>query len=92
MTKTPEQKAADELLEQAVQAVVAAYPAVLPEESLIVDYTVLVEGMRFNDDGDSMTDIGLAFRGGQCRSTVVLGQLVLANDVMMDTFGPATED
>lgn len=91
MAQTPEQKAANELLEEAVQAVVKAYPTVIPRESLIVDYTVLVEGMRFDDGGNSMTDIGLAFRGGQCRSTVVLGQLVLANDVMMDTFGAAEE-
>jgi hypothetical protein len=38
-----------------------------------------------------LTDIGLAFRGGQCRSTVVLGQLALAHDSMMDTFQD-TED
>jgi hypothetical protein len=91
VAKTPAQKAADELLEEAVQKIVAAYPTVLPTESLIVDYTMVIEGMRFDDEGHSMTDIGLAFRGGQCRSTVVLGQLQLAADVVMDSFDTAED-
>ena len=93
MAKTPEQKAADDLLEDAVQALAKAYPTLLPgDESIVVDYTVVVEGMRFDEEGNSLTDIGLAFRGGQCRSTVVLGQLQLAADVMMDLFGTSEED
>lgn len=91
MAITPEQKKANDLLEDAVKAVTQAYPSILNGATL-VDYTVLVEGLRFTDDG-SLTQVGLAYRQGECRATIVLGQLALAHDIVMDSFGvPSEED
>jgi hypothetical protein len=90
--QTAEQRAANNKLEEAVQAVAQAYPTILNGASLI-DFTVIMEGLRYNNDTDeSLTQVGLAYRGGECRATIVLGQLALAHDIVMDSFGSGEED
>ena len=92
MPQTPEQRAANNKLEEAVQAVAEAYPTVLNGAPL-VDFTVILEGLRYNAETDeSLTQVGLAYRGGECRATIVLGQLALANDIVMESFGGAGEE
>ena len=92
MPMTPEQKAANEQLEEAVKAILSAYPTILGEDTILVDYTLIAEGMRFTEDGTSLTQVGLAYRGGDCRATIVLGQLQLAADIVMDSFGVPGEE
>lgn len=84
MAKTPEQKAADTALEEAVQQVVRAYPTVLQPGSTVVEYLVAIEGIRYDEDGNSLTDVGVAFRDGHCRLTTALGLLTVAHDIMLD--------
>lgn len=90
MAITPAQKKANDLLEEAVKAVTEAYPTIL-NGATMVDYTVVVEGLTFTED-ESLTQVGLAYRQGECRATIVLGQLALAHDIVMDSFGTAGEE
>lgn len=83
MALTPEQREANEKLDEAVHALVAAYPDLLENSSNVVEYVLVLEGIKYNEEGRTTTDIGLAFRDGQCRLTSVVGMLVLAHDIML---------
>lgn len=69
--KTPEQAEADNLLEDAVQKVIKAY-GLVPDGSVIADYFVVGEAVKFIED-DEECDIFLAFRNGHGRITTTLG-------------------
>lgn len=69
--KTPEQAEADDLLEKAVQKVIAAYH-LTPEGSMVADYFVVGESIKFVDD-DEECDIFIAWRNGHGRITTTLG-------------------
>lgn len=75
MGKTPEQSKADDMLEEAVTAVVKAY-SLTPSGSVMTDYMVLGEAVKWHDDGEEC-DIFAAFRNGHCRLTTALGIIEL---------------
>lgn len=76
MPKTPDQAAADDALEKAVQGVIAAYELV-PDGSLLADYLVVGEALRFDDEDNSTCEMFLAFRNGHVRLTTALGVMEL---------------
>jgi hypothetical protein len=83
MALTPEAKAAHEELELALQKVLTLQGSEddgpLP---VLVDWLVVVEGMKWDDDGDSVGYHNVIFRGGQVRLTVALGLLEVAHDLL----------
>lgn len=79
MAFTQEQKDANALLEQGVQAVIKAFELV-PDGSMITDYLIVGEGIRFVVDDYSTTDLFIAFRNGHIRSTTALGLFDLGYD------------
>lgn len=85
LSKTPEQSAADDALEKAVQDVVRAY-GLVPVESLVTDYLVVGEAVQFQDD-DSTCDMFLAFRNGHCRLTTALGIMHLGKTHLLSHYG-----
>jgi hypothetical protein len=72
--KTPEQKAADSLLDEAIKGVIKAYE-LTDEQSVLTEYVIAGEGLRYDEEGDSICDFFLAFREGQCRLPTALGLL-----------------
>jgi hypothetical protein len=89
MPLTPEAKAAHDELEAAILKVLAIQGVEgegdLP---LLVDWMCIVEGMRWDEQGDSVGYHNVLFRGGQVRLTVALGLL----DVAADLLGPEKEE
>lgn len=81
MPKTPEQKTADEALEKAVQDVVRAY-GLIPPDSMIAEFIVLGEGIRFVDDDDTTADMFAAYKNGHVRLTTALGILELGKELL----------
>lgn len=82
MSKTDEQKKADQLLTEAIEAVVRAYEMIAPEAP-VVDFLVMGEGVAFLDDGTSTTHSFMAYKDGHCRLTTVLGLIELCKHNLM---------
>jgi hypothetical protein len=81
--KTPEQRAADVAIEEAVMQVVQAYD--LLDDATMVDFVGVVEGVKFDDDGELDAEhFGLVFRNGAARSTVALGLLEKGRDLLLN--------
>jgi hypothetical protein len=72
LRKTPEQSAADDALEEAVKAVVGAYN-LTADRSMIADYIVVGETIKFDEDGDEECGIFVAWRNGHGRITTTIG-------------------
>lgn len=76
---------ANELLEEAVKAVVSAY-GVIPREAMVMDYLLLVEGRDMpgtHEDPDEDEEyIGLGFPRGNGRKSVALGLMSMADDCL----------
>lgn len=86
MALTPEQKAAHEALDEAIQGVLASQgvegDGPLPHT---VDWLVVVEGIEFDDNGDQVGWHNLLFRGGQIRRSVALGLLEIGGELLLPT-------
>lgn len=91
MAKTPEQTVADNALEDAVKAVVAAY-GLIPDGAIITDYMVMGEAGLFLDDGDSTCEMFTAFRNGHCRLTTAVGIIDLGKRHLMGHWSHDDED
>lgn len=91
MTFTPEQKAANDKLEQAVQAVVKAYE-LIPSDAVITDFMVVGESIGFHDNEDTSTGVFLAFRGGRIRNSVAIGLFDLGYDHYKASMEPVIDD
>jgi hypothetical protein len=61
MARTPEQKAADDRLEDAVKAAMDAYDLT---NGALVDVLVLTAQTRFDDEGEQYTTVGRLTLGG----------------------------
>lgn len=73
MSRTPEQKAADEAVTAAVEAQLAAYSEPGEEPALLTDYVVLSAQRGFDDDGRSFTTYASMPRDGDLPIHVLLG-------------------
>lgn len=91
MTFTPEQKAANDKLEQAVQAVVKAYE-LIPSDAVITDFMVVGESIGFHDNEDTSTGVFLAFRGGRIRNSVAIGLFDLGYDHYKASMEPVIDE
>lgn len=91
MTFTPEQKAANEKLEEAVQAVVKAYE-LIPSDTVITDFMVVGESIGFHDNEDTSTGVFLAFRGGRIRNSVAIGLFDLGYDHYKASMEPVIDE
>lgn len=84
MPLTPEQRVAHEELDDAIQKVLALQGtedgSPLPT---LVDWIIVVEGISFDDEGDSIGHANTLFRGGQCRRTVALGLLSVGEELLV---------
>lgn len=79
MPRTPEQKAADEALTEAIERVSRAYDT----EGVAVGYTmmeyVVVTAMAtWDEDGDGHTSIGIAYRDGDVPTHRAMGLMQYA--------------
>lgn len=74
MPRTPEQKAADEALTAAIEAVWDAY-ADDPDRGVLTDYTVVGACAGFDEDGDRLTLVGAFTRDGNVPIHVQIGLL-----------------
>lgn len=71
MTRTPEQKAADEALTTAVTRCVAAYGDGSP--AVVCEYVVAVALRSLDDDGEALTTVGLLYRDSDVPTHRALG-------------------
>lgn len=87
MKFTPEQKEANRLLEEAVQATLKAYD-MIPSGAVVTDYMVVGETISFHEEDDTSTGVFLAFRNGSIRNTVAMGLFDLGYDHYKATMEP----
>jgi hypothetical protein len=74
VTRTPEQRAADDELDAALSACSQAYD--LLGGGMLLDYVVIVEGAHLDAAGELVEEhFGLCYRNGNGRTTVALGLL-----------------
>lgn len=89
MALTPEQKTAHDRLDEALQEVLRLQ-GVEGEDSeevpfpLLVDWIIVVEGVRYEENGDSVGYHNVVFRGGQVRLTVALGLLDIGDTLLRE--------
>lgn len=91
MSFTPEQKAANEKLEEAIQGVVGAYN-LIPGGAVVTDYMVVGESIGFHENEDTSTGVFLAFRGGRIRNSVAIGLFDLGYDHFKATMEPVEDE
>lgn len=82
MALTPEQKQAHDELEEAIKKVITLTGTMSPN-AMMAEWMVIIEGITFDEQGDSMIDFGLLFRGGQVRLTTALGMLEISKDQLL---------
>ena len=92
MARTPEQRAADELMAQAVHACAVAYGFVT-EHHHIVDHITVVEAVAYDDDPDEFDEFrGIIYRPGMRRSVATgllrLGEGMVGEDAMAAQYPP----
>lgn len=79
--KTDAQRAADEAMNEAVQAAITAYE-LIPQGGMLVDYVCVVEALRYPDGDDHFDEYyGVIVRGGQMRSSTACGMLDKGKEV-----------
>jgi hypothetical protein len=83
MAKSAEQKSADELLNAAIEATVRAYSSIA-DDSLVIDFVVVGEAVKYTDEGQSEESYFLAYKNGEGRTTVALGLLTLGLELVTD--------
>lgn len=91
MSITPEQKAANDQLEEAVHAVIKAYGSI-PDGYNVTDYMVIGDAIGFHGEDDSDTAIFLLFRNGQMRATVGTGLFDLGYEKWKTQIDPPGDD
>lgn len=86
MALTPEQKAAHEALDEAIQRVLMLQ-GTQGDEPLpnLVDWMIVAEGITFDEEGDQVGWHNLVFRGGQIRRSVALGLLEIGGELLIPT-------
>lgn len=87
MYKTAEQRAADKALEQAIIQSCQAYDILkdpeLGEPMMLGDYVCIVEGLKFDGDGDLVSDfLGLVFPNGTLSTSKSKGLIGNALDML----------
>ena len=83
---TEEQRAADAAVRDAIERAVRAYE-LLPDDATMVDFVVVVEGLRYHaDDSEGHDEFrALLYREGVARTSVALGLLKLGQEMIHDT-------
>lgn len=71
MPRTPEQVTADLALTAAIEQALAAYGD--EQAYVLTEYVVVTSQQRFDDDGDSVTAVGLVYRDGDVPTHRALG-------------------
>jgi hypothetical protein len=74
MSRTPEQRAADNALTAAIESVWAAYDND-PDRGVLTDFIVVAARAGFDDDGDRWTSVGTFTRDNSVPLHVQLGLL-----------------
>lgn len=83
MARTPEQRAADSALSDAVQRAAEAY-GFLIEGATIADFVIVLETVRYTEDPDEFEEFrGVLLRDGATRRTVAVGLLDLGKDLLL---------
>ncbi len=75
MSRTPEQRAADDALTAAIEAVWAAYDDDDPDRGVLTDFVVIGARAGFDSDGDRWTSVGTFTRDNSVPLHVQLGLL-----------------
>lgn len=75
MPRTPEQKAADEALTEAIEGVWRAYDPDDDDPGLLTDYLVIAVRRGFDAEGDSWTSVGSFSRDDSVPAHTQLGLL-----------------
>jgi hypothetical protein len=82
MARTPEQRAADSRLSDAVRDAADAY-GFLDDGATIADFVVVLETVRYTEDPDEFEEFrGVLFRDGATRRSVAVGLLDLGKDLI----------
>lgn len=90
MALTPEQRKAHEVLDEAIKEVLRLQGVKDedPDEAepfpMLVDWIVVAEGMRYEENGDSVGYHNIIFRGGQVRLSVALGLLDIGDSMLRE--------
>ena len=71
--KTPEAKAGQEALTEAIQKIIQAYG--WEDCGVLGDYIIITAQIKFNDDGDPVTEYNLLFRDGASQPHIAIGLL-----------------
>lgn len=71
MPRTPEQVAADDALTAAIEQALQAYGD--DQAYVLTEYVVVTSQQRFDEDGDSVTAVGIVFRDGDVPTHRSLG-------------------
>lgn len=78
--KTPEQRTADNALEDAIQKVIKVYE-LMPEDALLIDFLVILEGVDMNDE--TSAHYAQLMRNGNMRTTVALGMCDMTRSYLL---------
>lgn len=73
MTRTPEQRDADDALTAAIERVLQAYDD--GDAWMLTEYVVVTAQHRYDDEGESLTAVGALFRDGDVPTHRALGLL-----------------
>lgn len=81
---SPELKAAYDQLEAAIVNIRPLIKTDHPD-SLLIDWVVVMEGVRYDDDGNRLTVMDNAYRDGECRLSAAIGILTLGLEHLVET-------
>lgn len=85
MARTAEQKAADEALTEAIEAVRRVYdPEGVTSGHTLMEYVVVSAAATWDEEGDGVTSIGIAYRDGDVPTHRAIGLLEYALGEMHD--------
>jgi hypothetical protein len=82
----PEVKAAQDKLDEAMRELVRVCAEhgvpLIGDGAMIVGYAAVVEGMKYDEDGHTMTSLGHVYDGGEMRLPTAIGLLSLGLDAL----------
>ena len=80
MTRTPEQKAADDALTAAIEGCFNAYVAPDEHHWVMSEYVVILARQTYDSDGDGITAVASLFRDGDVPTHRAIGLLEYVRD------------
>lgn len=91
MTRTDEQRQADEQLTAAIERTRRAYMDPTEQPDLVTDFVVIVAATRFDDDGDETAVYDILFRDGSIRDHAAYGLLKVGERLLVRMEEPDEE-